>query len=36
MAQKGYFCLREDGKCVKKFYIAEETGIPGRYTFECE
>ncbi|XP_028628619.1 major urinary protein-like [Grammomys surdaster] len=27
---------REDGKCVKKFYIAEETGIPGRYTFEYQ
>ncbi|XP_034360300.1 epididymal-specific lipocalin-9-like isoform X2 [Arvicanthis niloticus] len=27
---------REDGKCVKKFYIAEETGTPGHYTFEYQ
>ncbi|XP_031229191.1 glycodelin [Mastomys coucha] len=27
---------REDGKCVKKFYIAEKTGIPGHYTFEYQ
>ncbi|XP_052040636.1 salivary lipocalin-like [Apodemus sylvaticus] len=25
---------REDGQCVKNFYIAEETDTPGRYTFE--
>ncbi|XP_069862937.1 female-specific lacrimal gland protein-like [Dipodomys merriami] len=25
---------RKDGKCVKEFYIAEQTNTPGRYTFE--
>lgn len=36
VAQEGYFPLRQGGKCVKEFYVAEKTGIPGRYTFECE
>ncbi|XP_027241486.1 trichosurin [Cricetulus griseus] len=27
---------RQDGKCVKEFYVAEKTGIPGRYTFDYQ
>uniref|UniRef100_A0A8C6I7J1 Lipocalin 11 n=1 Tax=Mus spicilegus TaxID=10103 RepID=A0A8C6I7J1_MUSSI len=27
---------RKDGKCVKEFYIAEETDTPGHYTFEYQ
>ncbi|CAO2598309.1 hypothetical protein LEMLEM_LOCUS9360 [Lemmus lemmus] len=27
---------RKDGKCVKEFFVAEETDIPGRYTFEYQ
>uniref|UniRef100_A0A8C0ZW53 Lipocalin/cytosolic fatty-acid binding domain-containing protein n=1 Tax=Castor canadensis TaxID=51338 RepID=A0A8C0ZW53_CASCN len=27
---------RKDGNCVKEYYIAEKTDIPGRYTFEYE
>ncbi|XP_040600806.1 trichosurin-like [Mesocricetus auratus] len=27
---------RQGGKCVKEFYVAEKTGIPGRYTFEYQ
>jgi hypothetical protein len=30
------FPVRKDGNCVKEYYIAEKTDIPGRYTFECE
>ncbi|KAL1786170.1 hypothetical protein HispidOSU_014950, partial [Sigmodon hispidus] len=36
MAQEGYFPLRKDGKCMKEFYVAEETDVPGRYTFEYQ
>ncbi|KAK7795768.1 hypothetical protein U0070_011584 [Myodes glareolus] len=27
---------RKDGKCVKEFFVAEKTDIPGRYTFEYQ